>query len=159
MPVSRIALASILFALASPHAFAAEVQGKARVIDAETIEIGDARIRLFGIDAPAETEACLRDGMQWNCGQQASWALAYTLAEHWVTCRAQSLGLGAPVKQSDRALQNIPEAVPASCTIGPGQDVAETLLRQGWARAEESSPAGYASAEVAARQARLGMWQ
>lgn len=129
-----------------------EIQGKARVIDADTIEIGGTRLALFGIDAPAENETCERrdalDGQRWNCGQQASWALAFTLAEHWVTCRPNRMA--AHTAAGDTA---------AICTIGPGQDIALTMLRQGWARAEESSPAGYPAAEVAARQERLGLWQ
>ena len=92
---------------------------------------------------------------------QASWALAFTLAEHWVTCRPQQIGFekNASASQAPQSALASQNSVAAICTIGPGQDIAETMLRQGWARAEESSPPGYASAEVAARQAKLGLWQ
>lgn len=139
-----------------------DLQGKARVIDAGHIEIGGARVELYGVDAPDEQTQCNKsDGAQWNCGLQASWALAFTLAEHWVTCRPQQIGFekNASASQAPQSALASQNSVAAICTIGPGQDIAETMLRQGWARAEESSPPGYASAEVAARQAKLGLWQ
>ena len=40
----------------------AEIIGVASVIDGDTLEIHDRRIRLDGIDAPESTQLCLREG-------------------------------------------------------------------------------------------------
>ena len=37
----------------------ADVAGRARVIDGDTIEVPSTRIRLFGIDAPESAQGCL----------------------------------------------------------------------------------------------------
>ena len=126
-----------LIGLATVPALAADIEGKATVIDAGTIEIGDARIRLFGIEAPAADQICTADGMPWNCGQQATWALAFELAEHWVTCRDKGLGS-------------------AACFIGGTFDVGEIMVRKGWARANDTD---YAAAEAEARANRVGLWR
>jgi endonuclease YncB( thermonuclease family) len=121
-----------------------EIRGRATVIDAGTIEIGGARIRLADIAAPAERETCIANGAAWNCGQQASWAQAFALAEHWVTCSPRT---------------RAGDLLVARCTIGGAHDIAETLLRQGWARTAATSPARYKAAEDQARQARVGLWR
>ena len=49
-------LALVLIVAAS--ALAVDVTGPARVIDGDTIEIGERRIHLFGIDAPELGQIC-----------------------------------------------------------------------------------------------------
>ena len=36
----------------------AQIGGKAKIIDGDTIQIGDNRIRLYGIDAPELKQVC-----------------------------------------------------------------------------------------------------
>ena len=50
----------------------ADVAGRARVIDGDTVEVASARIRLFGIDAPESAQRCLAGSNCWSCGAQAS---------------------------------------------------------------------------------------
>lgn len=126
-----------LIGLATAHASAADIEGKATVIDAGTIEIGSQRIRLYGIDAPAADQICAADSKPWNCGQQATWALAFELAEHWVICRNKGPGS-------------------ATCFIGGSHDIAEIMVRKGWARA---SVEDYVAAEAEARAADAGLWR
>ena len=65
---------------------AAEVVGKARVIDGSTLEVGGRTVRLYGIDAPSEAQSCTQDGKTWPCGREASFALVSQVGNHWLTC-------------------------------------------------------------------------
>lgn len=123
----------------------AEITGTARVIDGDTIDVGGQRIRLHGIDAPEGKQTCARDGKPWNCGQEATWALAYKLAEHWVTCEQRDI---------DRYKRSV-----AVCRIGGSVDINEYMVRQGWALAYRQYSKDYVPAEAEAARERLGIWQ
>jgi endonuclease YncB( thermonuclease family) len=71
----RVAVSAVIFFFALPSA-AADIMGQASVIDGDTIEIHDRRIRLFGIDAPEAPQICTASGKTYLCGQQAALALA-----------------------------------------------------------------------------------
>ena len=41
----------------------------ARIVDGDTLAIGETKIRLEGIDAPESDQLCLdRNAVKWNCG-------------------------------------------------------------------------------------------
>ena len=48
----------------------ADVTGKARIIDGDTIHIGDTKIRLHGIDAPEAKQECYRVIVHHSGGSQ-----------------------------------------------------------------------------------------
>jgi hypothetical protein len=52
------------------HAHAGEpISGIARIIDGDTLAIGETKIRLEGIDAPESDQVCLdRNAAKWSCG-------------------------------------------------------------------------------------------
>ena len=49
--------------------------GVARAIDGDTLQLGEVRIRLHGIDTPESRQTCERGGLAWLCGQEAAKAL------------------------------------------------------------------------------------
>ncbi len=58
----------------------ADMAGIAKVIDGDTLEIHDQRIRLHGIDAPESRQLCYLDGKPWQCGKDAANTLADKIA-------------------------------------------------------------------------------
>jgi endonuclease YncB( thermonuclease family) len=129
-----------LFALPMGSALGQELSGKPRVIDGDTLEIAGVAIQLAGADAPPANAICGYPGQQWRCGQEATFALAFAMAEHWVTCVPQQRGHNG--------------IIVARCTMGP-YDLAERMIGEGWAMAT----GGYSFEEDIARRERRGIWR
>ncbi len=140
----RFVLILISTLILSFVAHAAVIVGKARIVDGDTIDVGGQRIRLFGIDAPESKQTCTVDGKAWACGQEATWALAYELAEHWVTCQQRDV---------DRY-----KRIVAVCYVGT-EDVNAAMVRQGWALAYRQYSKDYVPAETDAERNRVGIWR
>lgn len=122
----------------------ADVSGRARVIDGDTIEVSSARIRLFGIDAPESAQRCLAGSRRWPCGEQATRALAGRIDGRTVAC-----------EERDRDRYG---RVVAVCRSG-GQDVNAWLVHEGWAMAYRRYSTAYVGEEAAAKAARRGVWR
>jgi len=118
----------------------ADITGKPRVIDGDTIEIAGERIRLHGIDAPESKQTCTdADGKKWRCGQQATFALANLIGNHWITCKGD---------KRDKYGRLI-----AVCFAGP-HDLNAKMVRQGWALAYRRYSMDYVDDENTAKVAR-----
>ena len=74
----------------------------------------------------------------------ATWALAYLLSEHWVTCQRRDI---------DRY-----KRIVAVCFVGP-LDVNAEMVRQGWALVYRQYSKDYVSAEAEAQRERAGIWR
>ena len=118
-----IALSLLGFSLSglpSP-AEAADITGTAKVRAGDAVVIGNTRIRLGGIDAPAVDQLCLNNkGERWTCGIAARDELAkYADGKTWV-CHARSI---------DRRGRTV-----ARCDVG-GEDIQKWLVLTGRALA------------------------
>ena len=135
------ALGLLLPSLAS----AADITGAAKIREADTIQIGNSRIRLAGIDAPSVDQLCLNNkGDRWTCGVAARDELIrHTEGRNW-TCR---------IGQTDRRGRSL-----ARCEVD-GEDIQRWLVRSGWALAYTRFSRDYEADEAQAREAKVGMWQ
>ena len=122
----------------------ADVSGRARTIDGDTIEVGGKRIRLHGIDAPESGQLCRAGGKSWRCGRQASRALADRADGRLVVC-----------EERDRDRYG---RIVALCRVG-GEDLGAWLVSRGWALAYRRYSIDYVREEASARATRRGLWR
>jgi endonuclease YncB( thermonuclease family) len=139
---ARVLAAAIV--LASPAAVAAEVQGKARILDGDTLEIGGQRFQLYGIEAPALDQVCHRAGQEYACGKVARAVLWALVGGREVSC--------APLVA---AQGDAPTA--AICSVGD-TSLNESMVAAGWALADPASPVPYGQLQHVAKAARRGLW-
>jgi endonuclease YncB( thermonuclease family) len=144
MPANILLLLILLFFTGSAFA---DITGKARIIDGDTIDIAGQRIRLHGLDAPEAGQVCEADGKPWRCGQEATWALASIVGRTWVTCVE---------RDKDRYGRIV-----AVCKVrGPrGLDIGSRMVSDGWALAYRKYSKDYVGAEDAARESSKGLWR
>ncbi|MGE0626187.1 MAG: thermonuclease family protein [Hyphomicrobiaceae bacterium] len=121
------------------------VAGAARVVDGDTIVIGDVRVRLEGIDAPETSQNCSRSLIgNWACGHEAARHLDRLVRGRQVECRS----VGA-----DRYGRML-----GICTVA-GRDINAAMIRDGMAWAFVRYSTRYVGIEAQARQKKLGIWQ
>lgn len=143
--MSRL-LAALFFILASP-AMAQTVEGRASVIDGDTIEISGERIRFNGIDAPESWQRCTADGKEYRCGKEAVFAL-----DEWL---AASRPTRCKFVERDRYGR-----VVGDCFRADDASVADWLVRNGWALDWPRYSAGeFADAQDDARRNGRGIWR
>jgi len=137
--------ASILLALLPAIAQAADISGVPKIREGDQVQIGNHRIRLGGIDAPAVDQLCLNtNGERWTCGVAARDELIKRFGAKSWTCHARA---------TDRRGRTV-----ARCSAD-GQDIQKWLVSSGWALAHAHLSRDYEADEKAAREAKAGMWQ
>lgn len=96
------------------------IAGVASVLDGDTIEIRQERIRILNIDAPELDQTCGQPDRNdsWNCGQESARALSRFVGEYTVTCETRG------TDYSGRWF--------AICNV-PGMSIATWMAAQGWA--------------------------
>ncbi len=122
----------------------ADITGPARVINADTLDLGGTRIRLYGIDALEAKQVCWDKTARWKCGEEATAALKKLIGGAEIRCAERGV---------DRAKQTL-----AICTLG-NIDLSAWLVSQGWAITFRRNSDAYNKQEDAAQAAGLGMWQ
>ena len=119
------------------------ISGRATVIDGDTIEVRNTRIRLHGIDAPESGQDCRRPNRRaWACGAEASAALEQYLGRASVRCAPNGT-------HGNRTI--------AVCFKG-NEDINGWLVANGWAVASRRFSLDYVPAEDQARAAQRGIW-
>lgn len=115
--------------------------GTARAVSGDTIEINGTRIRLNGIDAPADGKTC----GDIDISEEGRRALADFLAERSVSC--------------DVTGEAYASGSPAAICMVEGTNVAAHQVEQGLARDWPRFSGGeYAPQEEVARAAQRGVW-
>lgn len=135
----------IAVSLVSPS-FAAEIVGRASVIDGDTIDIQGTRIRFDGVDAPESRQKCVdASGQLYRCGKVSADALDEFLAESRpVSCHKTG---------RDR------NRIVAVCTRADGTDVNRWLVTSGHAIDwPKYSKGRYAGEQRQAEAAGAGIW-
>ncbi len=119
------------------------IEGVARVIDGDTLDVGGVRVRLHGIDAFERGQTCDRAGSSWACGAAATSALR---------ARAEGRKVVCEVRDTDRYGRSV------SRCERDGVDVARVLVDEGLALAYRRYSADYIEAENVARERGAGAW-
>jgi endonuclease YncB( thermonuclease family) len=141
----RIAVLFASLGLALSHPTMAEtLAGVPVVIDGDTIEVDNKRIRLFGIDAPEKRQTCLSSQGDWPCGQVAAQELTQHLSKKSVVCIEHG---------RDRYKRMI-----ATCRIG-SEDIGAWMVGRGWALAYRHYSLAYVPDEEMAKDAGKGIWK
>jgi endonuclease YncB( thermonuclease family) len=125
-------------------AYAAEISGRARIVDGDTIAIADSKIRFEGIDAPETDQVCLdQRGAKWLCGITARDQLAEHVGGRSLDCTPSG---------TDTYHRTL-----AVCRVD-GEDLNAWMVHEGWALAFTRYSRAYAADEEAAREAGRGLW-
>lgn len=118
-----------------------------RVVDGDTLKVGEATVRLAGLDAPERGQPCQKaDGTLFDCGEAAARYLAALVHRRSLAC---------DVAGRDRYGRFV------GICRAEGRDLAEAMVASGWAIAVAEGRRGqarYGVAEAQARSARNGMW-
>ncbi len=116
-----------------------------RVIDGDSLLVDGREVRLHGIDAVELHQTCREPaGREWPCGRLARAHLRKLVRDRSLTCRTID---------EDRYGRIV-----ARCVTDEGMDVAERMVRDGWAVAYVRHSPAYVMAERDARDARRGIW-
>lgn len=136
----------ILFVLLfAPIGASANPVGLIRVIDGDTWDVGDTRVRLFGIDAMERDQTCTRtDQTVWACGRWTTKQVRAQFEGRQASCRAVT---------TDRYGR-----VVARCFVA-GQDAGRVLVQSGLALAYRRYSMDYDLDEKRANVAGIGIHQ
>ncbi len=120
------------------------ILGKARIIDGDTIHIGNNKIRLHGIDAPEINQDCSYNNKNWKCGQLSKKFLLNLINLDEVSCQ---------VKTVDRYQRYI-----AICFVN-NLNINKMMVKNGWAIAYRYYSKDYVDEEFIAKKNKFGIWK
>ena len=116
-----------------------------KIIDGDSLEIGNKRIRLQGIDAPEYTQYCFDAKKEkYSCGIKSKEFLANMVAGHKLHCKKQAI---------DRYSREI------SVCYADDMNVNKAMVEAGWAIAYRTSDQDLLTAQQAAKRQQSGIYQ
>lgn len=116
-----------------------------RIVDGDTLDVGDVRYRIYGIDAPEVGQKCASaNGTTWPCGQEAIATLQTIVAGHSVAC-------------ADMAPDDYGRML-AVCHAGE-TDIGAAMVESGMAWSFRRYGNAYDDIEDAIRPTGIGIWQ
>jgi endonuclease YncB( thermonuclease family) len=117
--------------------------GAVRVVDGDTLDVGDIRVRLHAIDAPELDQLCTRPkGVRWDCGAWVADELRAWIGPREARCETIEM---------DRYGRTV-----ARCTVA-GRDLGRVLVRSGLAVSYRKYSMAYYLDEKAAVVAGRGL--
>jgi len=132
----------LYFTLFQQNIFAKEIYGNPRIIDGDSLEINNEKIRFLGIDAFEKKQECLKkNGTKYKCGEVAISNLTAIISGQHVNCIT---------KKKDRYKRWL-----ATCYIGK-LDIGENMVLYGNAFSYMSKK--YKKAENEAKKIKAGAW-
>ena len=132
----------LYFILFQQNIFAKEIYGNARIIDGDSVEINNEKIRFLGIDAFEKRQECTKkDGIKYKCGEMAISNLSTIISGQPIRCIT---------KKKDRYKRWL-----ATCYIGK-LDISENMVLYGNAFSYMSKK--YKNVENEAKKINAGAW-
>ena len=135
------------------HPALAEITGRPKIIDGDTIELQGRAIRLYGIDAPELGQTCTINERTYDCGMVARTALLDLTAGIAVTCKM----ISAEVVSAEPG-RTAEDGKPGRC-FAQGYDLSEGMAYTGWALALREVSSRYLVFEERAQTASRGLWK
>ena len=132
---------SIVFCFNQTHG--KNIYGKAKIIDGDTIHIGNNKIRLHAIDAPEIKQRCGKDGEKWNCGLKSKRFLKNLIGNDQIQC---------DTKGQDRYKRYI------GVWYINNIDLNSQMVINGWAIAYKYYSLDYIKEEEIAKLKKAGIW-
>lgn len=142
-PLFRLMFFSLLILTAPLEARGEPIVGQARVVDGDTLWIGEFKIRLHGIDAPESKQSCMKGSNIWNCGVKSTEYLKDLIGNEPVSC--EELG-------RDRYKRVIGKCRTTKFDLGV------EMVRAGMALAYQKYSEDYVSIQEKALSRKVGMF-
>ena len=120
------------------------IEGKAKIIDGDTIHIDKNKIRLHGIDAPETNQTCNKNNVVWNCGIESTLVLKKLISKKDIRCEIINI---------DRYKRYVAECYLDNININ------RYMVQLGWATAYRYYSTKFVKDEELAKKNKLGLWQ
>jgi endonuclease YncB( thermonuclease family) len=137
-------LVAVLLIVSGPVRAVSTTEGKAHVIDGDTLDVGERRIRLVGIDAPELAQTCNGPSNLRRCGK---------LAAEFLSARIEGQRLSCVVHKIDAYERSI-----ASCKLRDS-DLSTLLVDEGYAFPFVRFSQRFVELEADARKRRARLWR
>lgn len=140
--IRRLTFLAALLSLHAPSG-AEIIEGTAVAIDGDTIDMTGTRVRLVDVDAPEAAQTCVRDGVDWYCGREATGSLSSIIDAGPIVCTTVATDVyGRKVARCRNKVY----------------DLGQEQLRRGMAIASQQAPQEYTDAVGIAQRMNAGIW-